>query len=182
MAPQRVILTYKDYEALPSDGRIYEIHEGELYVTPAPTPYHQLTTRNLFRPLDAHVRARDLGEVLFAPIDVILSDITIVQPDLVFVEKARLRQISSRGIEGPPTLAVQILSPSTAQVNRTTHFQLFARHGLPYYWIVDPDARIIEAHVLREGSYEVAARATGPNPVSLPPFPDLHLIPDAIWP
>jgi len=181
MAPVRVILTYKDYEALPNDGRIYEIHEGELSVTPAPTPDHQFTTRDLFLPIHAHVSAGDLGEVLFAPIDVIFSDITIVQPDLVFVEKAHLSRISSRGIEGPPTLIVQVLSPSTAQLNRTTHFQLFAKHGVPNYWIADPQARVIEAYVLREGGYELAVRASGAAPVSLPPFPGLTLIPDSLW-
>jgi Uma2 family endonuclease len=177
MPPVRVILTYKDYEALPNNGRIYEIHEGELWITPPPTPDHQFTTSDLFRPLDTHVRTQELGEVLFAPIDVILSDITIVQPDLVFIEKARLSQISSRGIEGPPTLVVQVLSPSTAQVNRTAHFQLFAKHGVPHYWIVDPQARVIEAYVLRQGSYELAVRASGPHPACLPPFPQLQLSP-----
>ena len=182
MAPTRVILTYKDYEALPNDGRTYEIHEGELWVTPAPTPPHQFTTRNLFTPVHDHVRTRRLGEVLFAPIDVIFSDTTIVQPDLVYLETARLRFITSRGIEGPPTLLVQVLSPSTAQINRTTHMQLFAKFRVPFYWIADPDARVLEAYVLREGGYDLHARATGPNPVFLPPFPDLPLIPDTLWP
>ena len=74
MSPQRVVLTYRDYEALPDDGRRYELHDGELSVTPAPTTDHQFASRNLFRQLDAHVAAHRLGEVLFAPIDVILSD------------------------------------------------------------------------------------------------------------
>lgn len=182
MAPVRVILTYKDYEALPNDGRRYEIHEGELSVTPAPTPDHQRTSRSLFRLLDPHVRAHGLGELFYAPIDVILSDITIVQPDLVYVEARRLASITSRGIEGPPTLIVQVLSPSTARIDRTTNLQLFARHGVPYYWIVDPEARVIEAYVLREGTYDLALRASGSNPVPLPPFDDLPIIPDSIWP
>ena len=182
MASQRVILTYKDYEALPSDGRRYEVHEGELSVTPAPTPKHQFTSRNLFRPLDAHVRARGLGEVLFSPIDVILSDTTIIQPDLVYLETRRLSLISSRGIEGPPTLIVQVLSPSTAQIDRHTNMQLFAKYAVPYYWIVDPDTRAIEAYVLRQGGYDLTLRAAGSAPISLPPFTDLALIPDAIWP
>lgn len=74
MTTQPVILTYKDYEALPADGRRYEIHEGELSVTPAPSPQHQRISRNLFRLLDASVRTRGIGEVLYAPLDVILSD------------------------------------------------------------------------------------------------------------
>ncbi len=182
MAPTRVILTYKDYEALPNDGLTYEIHEGELWMTRAPAPKHQLTSRNLFVPLDLHVRTRRLGEVLFAPIDVIFSDTTIVQPDLVYLETSRLHFITLRGIEGPPTLIVQVLSPSTAQINRTTHLQLFAKFGVPYYWIADPEARVLEAHVLREGGYELSVRATGSTPCHLPPFLDLPLIPDSLWP
>ncbi len=182
MAAERVILTYKDYEALPDDGRQYEIHEGELFVTPAPTPKHQFTSQNLFIPMHAHVSSRSLGKVLYAPIDVILSEATIVQPDLVYLETRRLSLITSRGIEGPPTLVVQILSPSTIQTNRTTHMQLFARFAVPHYWIVDPEARAIEAYVLREGGYDLSMRAAGSQPVSLPPFTDLALIPDSIWP
>lgn len=63
----RAVLTYKEYEALPADGHRYEIHEGKLSVTPAPSPQHQMMSRNLFRVLDAHVRAQGLGEVLYAP-------------------------------------------------------------------------------------------------------------------
>lgn len=62
----RTILTYKDYEALPADGRRYEVHEGELSVTPAPSPRHQQVTRNLVIALHEHVKGRGLGEVLFS--------------------------------------------------------------------------------------------------------------------
>ena len=182
MCPLRVILTYKDYEALPNDGRRYEIHEGELSVTPAPTPRHQLVSANLFRVLDAHVETRRLGKVLYAPIDVILSDTTVIQPDLLFLEARRLAMISSRGIEGPPSLILQILSPSTAQIDRNTNMQLFARHGVPYSWIVDPEARVIEAYVLREGAYGLSVRAAGSDPAFLPPFDDLPIRPDSLWP
>lgn len=81
----RVSLTYRDYEALPDDGRRYEIHEGELSVTPAPSPKHQTVALNLAVALDAHVKANRLGQVFIAPIDVILNDSTIVQPDILFL-------------------------------------------------------------------------------------------------
>lgn len=182
MAPMRVILTYKDYEALPQDGRCYEIHEGELVVSAAPAPRHQVVTANLFRVLDGHVEPRRLGKVLFAPIDVIFSDITIIQPDLLFLEASRLGSITSRGIEGPPTLVVQVLSPSTAPLDRSTRMQLCARHVVPHYWLVDPDARVLEAYVLGEGGYDLHLRATGSDPVFLPPFTDLPIIPESLWP
>ena len=165
MPSQRVILTYKDYEVLPADGRRYELHEGELSVVPAPSPQHQFIIRNLFRILDAYVAGKRVGEVIFAPIDCILAETTVVQPDLVYLDSSRLSIVSSRGLEGPPTLVVEILSPATTLIDRSTKRQLYARYGVPYYWIVDPEAR-----------------AVGSEAVSLLLFPDLALVPASLWP
>jgi len=96
----RVRLTYEDYAALPDDGRRYELHQGELSVTPAPGLDHQEILGNLFVILRNHVNARGLGKVFFAPVDCILDKVTVVQPDLVFVETARLSVMSGRGTEG----------------------------------------------------------------------------------
>ncbi len=178
----RVVLTYKDYEALPADGRRYEIHDGELSVTPTPNTAHQRVSRNLFLALHRYVEERRLGEVLYAPVDVILADTSIVQPDIVFLDPTRRSAVSRRGIEGPPTLAVEIISPSTTGIDRTTKRQLYARHGVPYFWLVDPEARMIEALVLEVGTYALAARASGPTAVGLPPFSELGLVVDRLWP
>lgn len=178
----RVILTYKDYEALPADGRRYELHDGELCVTPAPSPKHQRVSGKLYRILQGHVESRRLGEVLYAPVDCILSDTSIVQPDIVYLDSSRLSAITGRGIEGPPTLAVEILSPSTMQIDRSVKFQLYARYGVPYYWVVDPDARTIDGYRLTERAYELAARLQGEHPIALQPFSDLALAPESIWP
>jgi Uma2 family endonuclease len=182
MQTQRVILTYKDYEVLPADGRRYELHEGELSVTPAPSPRHQRVSGNLNEILRHHVKARGLGEIFYAPIDCILGETTIVQPDLVYLDTTRLSLVSGRGIEGPPTLVVEILSPATTLIDRSTKLQLYARYGVPYYWIVDPEARTIEAYSLAEGGSQLTVRAAGAEAVSLPPFPDLAFIPAALWP
>ncbi len=178
----RVVLTYKEYEALPADGRRYEIHDGELSVTPAPSLQHQSVSRNLFRVLDAHVRARRIGEVWYAPLDVILSDTSIVQPDLVYIDPTRREAASPRGIEGPPTLAVEVLSPSTTLIDRVAKPQLYSRYGVPYFWLVDPAARMIEAFVLGPDGYALAARVSGRQPVDPPPFTDLGLVPESLWP
>lgn len=178
----RTILSYKDYEALPADGRRYELHEGELSVTPAPSPKHQEVSLNVVFLLHHHVKTHGLGRVFYAPIDCILSDITVVQPDIVYLDSGRLPSITARGIEGPPTLVVEILSPTTTQTDRGVKAQLYARHGVPYYWIVDPEVRSIEAYQLAEGAYQLAGRLAGLEPVSLPPFPDLALDPASIWP
>lgn len=182
MNTHRVVLTYKEYEALPADGRRYEIHEGELSVTPAPSPQHQMISRNLFLVLYSHVKAKGIGEVLYAPLDVILSDISIVQPDIVYLDPTRLGAISQRGVEGPPTLVVEIVSPSTTLIDRSTKHQLYARHGVPFFWLVDPEGRTVEAFVLGPQGYSLALRASGTAPVSPPPFHDLALVPGSLWP
>ena len=182
MAIHKTVLTYEDYLATPDDGRRYEIHDGELSVTPSPGTNHQRVSRNLNAILGAHVRTRGLGEVLYAPLDVILTNTTIVQPDLIFVAPAHASRVSRRGIEGAPTLAVEILSPSTTTIDRSRKLQLYARHGVPYYWILDPDARVLEGCELAGSAYRLVTRAAGAAPVLLPPFPDLALVPDSLWP
>lgn len=179
---ERVVLTYKHYEALPADGRRYELHEGELSVTPAPGTRHQRILANLNDFVRQHVKSRSLGELFFAPVDCILSDTSVVQPDLVYLDSSRLSLVSDRGIEGAPTLVVEVVSPSTTLIDRSTKLQLYARHGVAYYWIVDPEARTIEAYSLAAGGYQLVTRAAGSAPVSLPPFPDLALIPASLWP
>jgi Uma2 family endonuclease len=178
----KTALTYRDYEALPDDGRRYEIHDGGLSVTPAPTPQHQIVAANMVRVLAGHVPAVAPGLLLFAPLDVILADSTIVQPDVVYLAPDRLGRVSGRGIEGAPTLGIEILSPSTRTIDRVTKTQLYAQHGLPFLWLVDPDTRTVEAFVLQHGRYALAAAATGPAPVDLPPFTGLGLVPDRLWP
>jgi Uma2 family endonuclease len=182
MTPARIVLTYRDYEALPNDGRRYEIHEGELSVTPAPRTRHQVVSARLMIRLGAHVERLGTGLVVAAPLDVILSDTTIVQPDIVYVAADRTRAISERGIEGAPTLVVEILSPSTAQIDRQTKIQLYARHGVPWYWLVDPDARTVEVYGLAGGAYTLAARVTGDEPFSAEPLPDLTIPLASLWP
>ena len=178
----RVILTYADYAAIPPDGRRYELHEGEVSVTPAPSPTHQEVLGSLFALLSQHVKSRGLGKVFPSPIDCMLSDTTVVQPDIVYVTSGSLAAISRRGIEGPPTLVVEVLSPSTVQIDRGVKSQLYARHGVPHYWIVDPEARSIEAYRLAEGAYELSARWEETHPVALAPFSDLALDPASLWP
>ena len=177
----RAVLTYADLAALPADGKRYELLEGEIYVTAAPRPRHQLVVGNLFLIIAEHVRRRGLGEVFLSPIDVILAEVTVVEPDLIYLDAGRLARVSDRGIEGPPTLAIEVLSPTTASADRGVKQQLSARYGVPHYWIVDPDARVIETYHLAGTTYEPAPRLDGTAPAALPPFPDLLLDPAAVW-
>ena len=175
----RTICTYADYAALPDDGRRHELHEGELVLTPAPGTGHQGALIDLGALLYGHVKENGLGRVFVAPTDCILSDVTVLQPDILFVDVAHRSLISERGIEGPPTLVVEVLSPSTASRDRGRKRDLYARHGVPWYWMVEGAARSIEAYRLVGDTYQLAARLTAPG--ALPPFLDLIIDPAAIW-
>ena len=180
MTDVKVVLTYRDYAALPSDGRRYEVHDGELSVTPAPGRTHQRVVVRLVAALHAHVTARELGEVYVAPFDVILADTTIVQPDVIFVANDRASILSERGAESAPTLVIETLSPSTRHIDQGMKLQLYARHAVPYYWIVDPDRPVIDVYRLSARGYE------GPETFAdaltdIPPFDGSRFDPTALW-
>jgi Uma2 family endonuclease len=103
-------LSYAAYAEIPADGQRWEFLDGEVFVTPAPSPLHQFTVQELWRFLDDNLAAFGDDTMAFvSPIDVILNDAEIVQPDVVV---ARRGQVSDRGIEGAPPLLVEVLSPA----------------------------------------------------------------------
>jgi Uma2 family endonuclease len=142
-------LTYDDYAAIPSDGQIYQIVDGDVYVTPAPSPFHQRASKRLERQLEAHFEAGGRGEVFNAPIDLILSDHDVMQPDLVVVTDPRT--VTRRAIEAPPALVVEVLSPSSVKLDRQVKARRLAAFGVPQCWVLDPDARTLECYALRDG-------------------------------
>jgi Uma2 family endonuclease len=144
----KIVLTYDDYRELPNDRNRYEILDGELSVTPAPSTKHQRISGHLFLTLANHILAHQLGDIFAAPADVILAPTTVVQPDLIFIGNDRRGIVTERAIEGPPTLAVEILSPTTHRTDRQTKAQLYAKHGVPHYWLIDPDQQTLEAYEL----------------------------------
>ncbi len=168
-------LTYEDYCALPEDGRRYQVIGGDLDVTPAPSYSHQRVSRNLGAVLHEHVGRNRLGIVLFAPIDVILADDTIVQPDLVFIARDHLSRVNERGIEGPPDLVVEILSPRTRRTNRVIKMRAYARFGVPQCWLVDPEAQSLEMFSLSSSGYVLTRVAGGGETVRSELFPELNL-------
>jgi len=177
----KIVLTYEDFATLPDDGKRYELHEGELSVSPAPGHRHQRVIGNLFLILAPHVRATGHGEVILSPFDCIMTNITVVEPDLVYLDEARRRRLSERGLEGGPSLAVEVLSPSSIIIDRRRKMALYASHDVPWYWIVDPDAHTIEAYRLEGRAYRVAGVLEGAAPRGLPPLNELLLDPAAVW-
>ena len=131
--------------ALPDDGNRYEAVDGELFVTPAPTPVHQRAVHRLDTLLTAYVDANRLGEVLEAPADITFGADALVQPDLFVVPGGAAGRLARTWDEiRTLLLVVEVLSPSTARADRQVKRRLYQRQQVPEYWIVDVDGRVVE--------------------------------------
>lgn len=155
-APREIVkegpFTYDDYAAI-DDGQRYELFHGNLeLMSPAPSPVHQVVIGCLFERLKNSCFSDYL--ILGSPVDVILSTKEIRQPDLVAVHRSRLHIITERAIEGPPDLAAEVVSPSSAKRDRQQKLWSYARYGIPEYWIVISEIGSLEQYVLQGESNE----------------------------
>ena len=159
--PRSRPLLRDDLDAMPDDGHRYELIDGVLIVSPAPVPRHQMAVAHVYSALAAATRGTHLV-ALFAPLDVVLSEDTVVEPDLLVAVR---RDLGPRDLRVPPLLAVEVRSPSTWRVDRFLKHARYAAGGITSYWIVDPEAPSITAWRLAEdGSYEEVAHAVGDEP------------------
>lgn len=149
--------TVDDLEDLPDDGQRYEVIDGELFVTPAPSLRHQEAAGRMYRLLADYCERERAGWAFIAPADVIFDERRGVQPD-VFVAKLvdGHRPEESRGA-GRPLLAVEVLSPSTARADRVDKRSLYRDEGVPEYWIIDLDARVLERSTPADARIDVLA-------------------------
>ena len=147
-------LTYADYLETSDDER-YELLNGELVLSPSPKEIHQYLLSVLHLLIGTFAREHDLGKVYFSPFDVVLSDTNVLQPDLLYVSNERTQIITPDNIRGAPDLVVEILSPSTAELDRTTKLELYAKYGVREYWMVDPNAKTIMVLLLEQKRFEV---------------------------
>ncbi|MCH8989603.1 MAG: Uma2 family endonuclease [Chloroflexi bacterium] len=139
--------TVHDYMSTPGDKR-YQLLDGEMILAPSPTDNHQRIVANLFRLLDLFVSSELLGRVRLAPLDVVLSENDVVQPDVMFVSNARSEIITEANVQGAPDLVAEVISPGTAEFDRGYKRVLYARHGVREYWLVDPETESVEVMVL----------------------------------
>ena len=146
-----VKFTYEDYLTTPEDER-YELLDGDLMMVPAPNVKHQRVSAQLYVQLHRFIEDRGLGTVLYAPCDVVLSNADTVQPDILFVSRERENDlITPENVRGAPDLVIEILSPSTETKDRGLKRDLYGRHGVTEYWLVDPIAETVSIHRQRGG-------------------------------
>ncbi len=165
-------LTYADVQALPDDGKRYELLEGELVVSPAPTPKHQKVTGRTYAFL---LRAEDggYGEAYVAPVYVVFDDEEVTEPDVIFVRRERLGIVTASEVRGAPDLVVEVLSPSTRRRDLRVKMQIYARFGVPFYWVADPDAETVQPHELTPQGYVAQPLLRAGDTLGCPLFPGI---------
>jgi len=173
----QVKFTYEDYVLFPDDGRRHELIDGDHYVTPSPVTKHQRISHQLSRLLGNHVARTNAGRVFTAPFDVVLSDLDVVQPDVLFISAARASIITDKNIQGPPDLVIEILSETTRKTDEVIKRKLYERYGISEYWIVDPELETVKVYRLTDQRYartdELSNEADGT--LTTPLLSDLRL-------
>lgn len=168
-------LTYADYLRFPDDGLRHEIIGGEHYVTASPATRHQRISRNLLHLIHGYLETHPIGEVFCAPFDVLLSESDIVVPDLIYLSNERAHYLTSKNLQGPPDLVVEILSPSTRSRDRQLKKDLYGRVGAEEYWLVDPDRDVVEVYRHSVEEFRDPIRYVKADILTTPLLPGLEL-------
>ena len=177
------LFTYTDYLKLPEEPGIrHEILGGLLVKEPSPSIRHQRVSSRLQSALRDYFRIVDPeGEILDAPLDVVLSDKNVVQPDLLYIPSSEKAIFEQTHVFIAPKLIIEILSPSTSRRDRLKKMDIYCKTGVLHYWIVDPDICIIEAYVLH-GNYYIRVSDDYDTVFTHPDFPELKILLNDIFP
>ena len=168
-------VSFAELQQWPDTGRNerYELYDGEVIMVPMPFPRHQRVAKHIGDILGEYELATG-GIVFDVPIDIVLSEHTAIQPDVVFFRKERRHLIDMmQATRVPPDLAVEVLSRSTEVRDRGRKMQLLARFGVPEYWIVDPVQNRLEIYALRGTDYDLIGVHDEQDDVRSPTLPGL---------
>lgn len=175
--------TYEDYLNFPQDGRRHELIDGEHYVTPSPELRHQELSFRLSSAIGAYLQRRPIGRLFYAPLDVILSDADVVEPDLLYVSNERAG-ILQKWVHGAPDLVIEILSPGTRRIDERIKRGLYDRAGVKEYWVVDPELDALKVYRrAQDGSFPRVAELTrdADDTLATPLLPDFSLTLDELF-
>jgi Uma2 family endonuclease len=153
MAETAAKLTYDDFLLFPDDGKRHELIDGEHFVSPSPNLRHQRVLARLHLLAGSFVIERRLGEVFFAPFDVLFSRHDVVEPDLLFVSNERKAILTAANVKGAPDLVVEVLSPSNRRQDEVLKRSLYDRGGVDEYWIIDPEVETIKVFRREAGTF-----------------------------
>lgn len=172
-------LTYADLAAFPDDGLRRELLDGELIVSPSPVVRHQEVLGRLFLAIGGYVAEHGGGKAYLAPLDVVLSDSNVFEPDLLFIAEADLGILTEKNVQGAPSLAIEVVSDS--RIDRVRKRKVYERFGVPEYWVVDPDADRVEIYRLEGPTYAKPQILEPPDEVTFVGLPGLRISLDKLF-
>lgn len=144
MRASGVKLTYDDFLLFPDDGKRHELIDGEHYVTPSPNTRHQRISGRLHLLAGGWLQEHPVGQLFYAPFDVVFSRFDVVEPDLIYMSNERAAAIlTDKHVAGVPELVIEIGSPGTRKRDETIKRRLYERSGVDEYWVIDPDLDVI---------------------------------------
>jgi Uma2 family endonuclease len=156
--PPKTILEV--WESLP-EGTLCQLINNKLILSPGPLYIHQVVLGEIFVELALYLRKNKIGEVRISPYDVYFSKQNVFQPDLIFIENENLNKIEEKGLVGAPDLVIEILSPSTSQLDYEEKKFLYKRFGVKEYFIVDPNTKSVDSFYLKDNEYEPQKTMSG---------------------
>lgn len=167
------LLTIADLDALPDDGNRYELFEGEVFVSRAPSLTHQRILVNITTLIDVYLASNPIGEILPTP-GVIFDEYDGAIPDAVFITNEQVSRIGAdERIHEAPALVIEIVSPGkeNARRDRVIKRQVYGKHGVREYWVVDPEARSLEIYRLEEQRLSLVETVMDEEEMSTPVLP-----------
>jgi Uma2 family endonuclease len=179
-----VKLTYDDFLLFPDDGQRHELIDGEHYVTPSPSTKHQRVSGNLHWLIRSFLEEHPIGQLFYAPFDVVFSNFDVVEPDLLYMSNERAATILTVAhTRGAPELVIEIGSPGTRRRDETIKRRLYERSGVSEYWVVDPELDVIRVYRQQESRYVRVAELSleSADVLTTPLLPGLTLPLSAIF-
>jgi len=174
---QHLKWTYEDFLLFPDDGKRHELIDGEHIMSPSPFTKHQQISRNLLVAFSNFLRKYKLGEIFAAPMDVVLSDTDVVEPDLLFIASEHASIITAKHIMGVPDLVVEIISTGSRKTDEIIKRRLYEQYGVKEYWIIDPELESVKVYRMQEAGFVRGAELSVENGGALttPLLPELTI-------
>lgn len=157
-----------EYRLMPEGAPRQQLVQGRFYMSPAPSRFHQQIVVNVLYLIRHYLKDNPIGFVYVSPFDVYLTEIDAYQPDVLFVSNANAAILTDDGAEGPPDLAIEVLSPKTAFLDKGSKRDVYARTGVKELWLIDPDKLLVSVYRLQtdadtpEATYDAQGQFTSP--------------------
>jgi Uma2 family endonuclease len=176
-----VKLTYDDFLLFPDDGKRHELIDGEHFVTPSPNLRHQRILGTLHLEIGTYLKEQPIGEVFFAPLDVVISQYDVVEPDLLYVSRERAAQVLvTEHVRGIPDLVVEVASKGTRKRDATIKRSLYKRAGATEYWIIDPKTEVVRVY-RRDTEEPIELRRDNDDTLTTPLLPGFEIVLESIF-